>query len=56
MKILDQIIGANSLGHENASHVIRLKNAKGYRKRFISNRPNDEFGLNERYFVIPYGI
>ena len=26
-------------GYENASHVIRLKNAIAYRKRFMRNRP-----------------
>ena len=37
-----------TVGHENASHVIRLKNAIAYRirkKMFINIRPNDELSL-----------
>ena len=33
------------VGRENESHIIRLKNALAYRKRFMSNRPNDELSL-----------
>ena len=34
-----------TVGHENVSHVIRLKNAIAYWKRFMSNRPIDELSL-----------
>ena len=32
------------VGHENASHVIHLKNQQD-KKKIISNRPNDELSL-----------